>query len=57
MSELATNETLEREKTFMAEAVANGESIQEAGRQLGVNRARACKIWRRIREDLGAQAV
>jgi len=49
--------TLERERRIMAWAVARGKSIQDAGRLLGVNRSRACKIWLRIRQDMGEQAV
>ena len=41
----------------MTELVAEGASIQEAGRQIGVDRGRACKIWRRVRQKLGPQAV
>ena len=54
----ATNiEILERQKTIMAEAVASGWTIQDAGRMLRVDKNRAIKIWRRIRQDIGAQAV
>lgn len=57
MSQAKNIEILERQKTVMAEAVANGWSIQDAGRMLRVDKNRAIKIWRRIRQDMGEQAV
>lgn len=45
-----------RQKSVMAELVADGWSITAAGRHLGVSQQRASQIWREIAADMGAQA-
>lgn len=49
-------ERTERQKIRMAELVADGCGIAEAGRMLGVGQARALQIWRKVKDDLGWQA-
>jgi len=40
----------------LAEIVANGASVSEAGRALGISETTAFKHWKRIKADLGWQA-
>ena len=41
----------------MADRVADGDSIAQAARALGINRNRANNVWRTLRAKLGKQAV
>jgi len=40
----------------MADRVADGDSIAQAARALGINRNRANNVWRTLRTKLGKQA-
>ena len=40
----------------MADRVAEGDSIAQAARALGINRNRANNVWRTLRTKLGTQA-
>ena len=57
MNMMTDSERLAIQIDQMTELVAEGASIQEAGRQMGVDANRACKIWRRVRQKMGPQAV
>jgi hypothetical protein len=50
-------EALEAQMWAIAGCVADGSSIQDAARKIGIERNRACRVWRKVRERLGAQAV
>ena len=41
----------------MADLVADGDSIAQAARALGINRNRANNVWRTLRTKMGEQAV
>lgn len=41
----------------LAELVANGATVAEAGRALGLNKGQTAGLWQRIKEKLGVQAV
>lgn len=41
----------------LAELVANGTSISEAGRAMGITKGQAMGLWERIKAGLGAQAL
>ena len=41
----------------LAELVAEGSTVKAAGQTLGLSREVANNLWRRIRADLGSQAV
>lgn len=40
----------------LAELVANGQSIAEAGRNMGLTKRQVNGLWRRIKQRLGPQA-
>lgn len=40
-----------------AQGVANGYSVGQAGRHLGLTKGQTAHVWRTIKADLGAQAV
>lgn len=41
----------------LADLVANGSSIAQAGRDMGLTKGQAMGLWERIRIGLGSQAV
>ena len=45
--------SVKRQKESMAEAVANGVSIEDAGRALGLRAAGAQNLWNLILRDIG----
>lgn len=41
----------------LAELVAEGWSVAAAGREIGVNQQRSSELFRRIKDELGPQAI
>lgn len=51
------NNAIQRRRTNrLAELVANGSSIAQAGRDMGLTKGQAMGLWERIRLGLGWQA-
>lgn len=47
---------LKRRMAFLAERVANGQSVSAAGAALGLTRGETARAWANIKRDLGNQA-
>lgn len=41
----------------LAELVANGQTVAEAGRNMGLSKGQTSNTWNGIKRDLGEQAV
>lgn len=46
----------ERNKANVAELVANGSGVNDAGEQLGLTKGQTARLWAGIKADLGEQA-
>ena len=50
------NQEMRRDLSTFAEAIAEGATLADAGRQIGVSGQRASQLFAKMRRDLGWQA-
>jgi len=48
---------MSRRKTRLAQLVADGTPLNEAGRAMGLTKGQTSRVWMNIKADLGEQAI